>query len=201
MCCNELGDDLYNPARPFYARPRSKPNVMKELVRVFAQIALSRKGPQDLPASYAVLALTVAGYWLIRYIVSLVTPPTAHWQLHLAIEVVFTLIWFAALLRTVGRPERFVQTATAVFGSWVLLTPPWVIAIHFSQTLPQGHALYAPTVIAALALAIWIIRASSYVLKHALELPIAACVLLTLLQTFTGELLMRAATPNPLVTN
>ena len=56
-------------------------------------------------------------------------------------------------------------------------------------------------VLIALAMAIWIIRASSYVLKHALEMPIAACVLLTILQTFTGELLMRAVSPPQLLTN
>ena len=165
---------------------------MKELFGLFAQIALSRKGPQDLPASYLVLALTVAGFWLIRYAVSLVAPPADHWRLHLIVEVAFTLSWYAVLLRAVGRAERFVQTATAIFGSWLVLGPPWIVALHFSQVLPEKHLLYAPMVLIALAMAIWIIRASSYVLKHALEMPIAACVLLTILQTFTGELLMRA---------
>jgi hypothetical protein len=60
-------------------------------------------------------------------------------------------------------------------------------------------ALYAPVVLLALALAIWIIRAGSYVLKHALELPLAGCVLLTILQIFTGELLMRAVSPGSIV--
>ncbi len=70
MCCNERDDDLYNPARPFYARPRSNPNLMKELVQLFGQIAMSRKGPQDLPASGLVLALTVVSYAAVRVIVS-----------------------------------------------------------------------------------------------------------------------------------
>ena len=173
---------------------------MKELFGLFAQIAMSRKGPQDLPASYFVLALTVVGYWVVRYIVSLVTPPSDHWQLHLVVEIAFTLTWYAVLLRAVGKPERFVQTATAVFGTWLLLGPPWVVAIHFSQTLSEKDVLYAPMVILALAVAIWIIRATSYVLKHALEMPIAACVLLTILQTFSGELLMKAVSPAPTVT-
>jgi hypothetical protein len=174
---------------------------MKELFGLFAQIALSRKGPQDLPASYLVLALTVAGYWLIRFAVSTLAPPTPQWRLHLVVEILFALTWYAVLLRTVGRPERFVQTATAIFGAWILLGPPWVIAIHFSQTLPVKHVLYAPMALITLAIAIWIIRASSYVLKHALEMPIAACVLLTILQTFTGELLMRAVSPPQILTN
>ncbi len=170
---------------------------MKELFGLFAQIAISRKGPQDLPASYFLLALTVIGYWVIRYIVSAMMPPAEHWRLHLLVEVVFTLVWYAVLLRAVGKPERFIQTTTAIFGSWVLLQPPWIMAVHFWQELPEQHALYAPLAILALAIAIWIIRAGSYVLKHALELPIIACVILTILQTFTGEMLMRAVTPPP----
>jgi hypothetical protein len=174
---------------------------MKELFAHFAQIALSRKGPQDLPGSWVVLALTVAGYWLIRYIVSLAVPPTEHWRLHLTVEIVFMLVWYAVLLRAVGKPERFLQTASAIFGVWLVLGPPWVIVIHFSQTLPVENVLYAPMVLIALAIVIWIIRAISYVLKHALEMPIAACVLLTILQIFTGELLMRAVTPPQLLNN
>ena len=48
---------------------------MKELFGLFAQIAISRKGPQDLPASYFLLGLTVLGYWVIRYVLSLLMPP------------------------------------------------------------------------------------------------------------------------------
>jgi hypothetical protein len=199
MCCNELDDDLYNPARPFYARPRSKPNVMKELFGLFAQIAVSRKGPQDLPASSVVLVLTVLGYGLSRYVVSALMPPVEQWRLHLLIEILFTLGWYAVLLRTVGKQERFLQTATAIFGYELVLAPVWIVAIYLLQRVKPEDTLYAPVVVLALALAIWIIRAGSYVLKHALEIPLAACVLLTILQIFTGELLMRAISPGPLV--
>jgi len=168
---------------------------MKELFGLFAQIAVSRKGPQDLPASSLVLALTVFGYWFVRYVVSHVLPPTLHWKLHLLVDVVFTLAWYAMLMRTAGRPERFIQTATAFFGFGLLLFPLWTVAIHYSWTLPEKHVLYGPVVILALAIAIWIIRAGSYILKAALELPLAACVLLMILQIFTGDLLMRAVTP------
>jgi len=173
---------------------------MKELFGLFAQIALSRKGPQDLPASSVVLVLTVLGYLLIRFLVSAVMPPTPQWRLHLLIEIGFTLAWYAVLLRTVGKPERFVQTVTAIFGYELVLAPVWIVAIYFSQRVKPEDALYVPVVLLALALAIWIIRAGSYVLKAALELPLAVCVLLTILQIFTGELLMRAVSPAQVVT-
>jgi hypothetical protein len=172
---------------------------MKELFGLFAQIAVSRKGPQDLPASSLVLALTVLGYWLVGYVAGRVLPPTVHWRLHLVIDIVFTLLWYALLLRSARRPERFVQTATAFFGVSSLLLPVWNVAIHYSLVLPKEHALYNPVVFCALAIAIWVIRAGSYILKAALELPFAACVLLMILQIFTGDLLMQAFTPAPLI--
>ena len=172
---------------------------MKELFGLFAQIALSRKGPQDLPASSLVLVLTVLGYLLVRFLVSAAMPPTPQWRLHLLIEIGFTLAWYAVLLRTLGKPERFVQTVTAIFGYELVLAPVWIVAIYLSQHVKPENVLYVPVVMLALALAIWIIRAGSYVLKAALELPIAACVLLTILQIFTGELLMRAVSPAQVV--
>jgi thiol:disulfide interchange protein len=168
---------------------------MKELFALFAQIALSRKGPQDLPASSLVLLLTMAGYALIRYVVSAAMPPTDQWRLHLVIEIGFTLAWYAVLLRTLGKPERFLQTVTAIFGYELVLAPVWIVAIYLSERVKPEDALYVPVVLLALALAIWIIRAGSYVLKAALELPIAVCVVLTILQIFAGELLMRALSP------
>jgi hypothetical protein len=170
---------------------------MKELLALFAQIAVSRKGPQDLPASWLLLVLTVAGYGFIRFVISTVMPPVEQWRAHLLIEIAFTLAWYAVLLRTLGKPERFVQTATAIFGYELVLTPLFVATIYLSRQVAPDDILYVPLALVALALAIWLIRAGSYVLKAALELPIAACVFLTILQIFAGEMLMRALSTAP----
>jgi hypothetical protein len=196
MCCNELGDDLYNRARTFYARPRSNPNLMKELVRLFTQIALSRKGPQDLPASPILLAAAVLGYFIVTYIVSTVLPPIDPWRLHLFVDVGFTLAWYAVLLRAFGKPERFLQTATAMFGYQAVLAPPWIAAINLSRRFPEDALWQFPVAVIGLAIAIWMIRAGSHILKSALELPLAACVLLIILQIFAGQLVLLALTPS-----
>src|SRR5579863_3792893 len=73
---------------------------MQELVRLFAQIALLRKGPQDLPASLALLGATAAVFVIINCAVSLVLPPIpGPWFWQLLIEVLFTYAWYALLLR------------------------------------------------------------------------------------------------------
>ena len=172
---------------------------MMELFRVFSLIALSRNGPQDLPASPILLGLTVVGFYLVNFAVNLVLPSEDSWHLHLVVEVVFTLAWYAVLLRAFGKPERFLQTATAMFGYQLVLAPLSIATLYLSRRFGEDTLLQFPVVVIGLAIAIWIIRAGSYILKAALELPIAACVLLMILQIFTGDLLMRAVTPTSIV--
>jgi hypothetical protein len=144
-----------------------------------------------------VLALTVLGYFLISFVFWSLMPSREPWRLQLLIDIGFSLAWFAVLLRTVGKPERFLQTATAFFGYELLLAPAWIIGITLLQGLKPEDAMYVPLVLIVVGLAIWFIRAASYILKAALELPIIVCVLLTILQTFTATLLVRALAPSP----
>src|SRR5689334_4758094 len=137
---------------------------MIELFRVFSLIAVSRMGPQDLPAAPILLALAVGGYYLVNYALNLVMPMVDAWRLHLLIDVAFTLGWFAVLLRAFGKPERFLQTATAMFGYNLLLSPPAVTAAWLLRSAPDNSFTQGSAAIIGLAMAIWMIRAGSYVL-------------------------------------
>jgi hypothetical protein len=174
---------------------------MTELFRLFAQIALSRKGPQDLPASPLLLALTVAGYFLINYGVNLLMPAVDLWRLHLLVDVAFTLAWYWILLKAFAKPERFLQTATAMFGYQLVLAPLWIAAVYLSRRYNDDAVLQFPAAVIGLAIAIWVIRAGGYILKAALELPMVACVVLIILQILAGQLVLFAMSPmdaNPL---
>jgi hypothetical protein len=174
---------------------------MTELFRLFAQIALSRKGPQDLPASPLLLALTVLGYFLVNYVVNLLMPAVEAWRLHLLVDVGFTLAWYAILLRAFGKPERFLQTATAIFGYQIVIAPLWIAAAYFLRRYTDDAVLQLPAAVIGLALLFWVIRAGGYILKAALELPLIACVVLIILQGLAGQLVLLAMLPtdaNPL---
>src|SRR5262252_1238382 len=106
-----------------YARRARLPKDMSEFIRLYTQIALLRRGPQDLPASRLLLVLTVAGYLAVNFLVSSVLPPGGRWLETLLVATLFTLLWYLLLLRFAGRPERTLQTTTAVFGFQTVLTP------------------------------------------------------------------------------
>jgi len=168
---------------------------MRELLRLFGQIALSRRGPQDLPASPLLLAVTVVCYIAVYFGMGTLLPPVDSWRSQLFVEVAFTLVWYAILLRAFGKPERYLQTTTAMFGYQLVLAPLWIAAIYLSRNFSDDSPLQFPAAIIGLAILIWVIRAGGYVLKAALELPTAACVVLFILQILAGQLVLIAMSP------
>src|SRR5205823_1625596 len=142
---------------------------MKQLIQLFAQIALLRRGPQDLPASTLLLALTVSAYLAVNLVVSSVLPPVKSWPAQVLVDTLFTLAWYVALLKLVGRSERILQTATAVFGLQGLLSPLLIASDWLMLRLGEDALWQVPVACAGLLLIIWLVAASSQIVKAATE--------------------------------
>ena len=168
---------------------------MKELIQLFTQIALLRRGPQDVPASMLLLGMTIVGYFGINFLVSILMPPVKGWPSHLAVDVVFTLLWYVVLLRLTGRSERTLQTTTAVFGFQAVLSPLLVISDGLMLRFAQDATWQLPVALIWLMLVIWVIAANSHVVKAALEWSSAASVFLVILQIIAGQLVLFALFP------
>ena len=169
---------------------------MKELVRLFAQIALMRKGPQDLPASAALLAVTAAGFFIVNCLVSAVLPPIPGlWFGQLVVEVVFTFVWYALLLKILRRSERFLQTTTAVFGYLTVLAPLWITDVWLIRRFADDDTWRLPISMLGLAIVVWMVAANARVLKAALEWGMPACVALVILQYLAEQILLFSLYP------
>jgi hypothetical protein len=169
---------------------------MRDLIRLFWQIALLRRGPQDLPASALLLVLTVIGYLCVNIVIGSVLPPVTRWREGLLVDSLFMLVWYAALLRLLGRPERILQTTTAVFGFQAVMTPllipsDWLMR-HFSGA---DSTWQVPVTCVWLLLLVWLIAANSYIVRAALEWSAASSVALVILQTLASGLLQLALFP------
>jgi len=168
---------------------------MSEYIRLYTQIALLRRGPQDLPASRLLLALTVAGYLGVNLLVSSVLPPGGHWLGPLLVATLFTLLWYLLLLWMVGRPERTLQTTTAVFGFQAVLTPLVGSCGWLVRRVGEDSPWQMPSMCALLLLFAWVIAANGYIVKAALEWSGTSSVALVILQTLAGWLLLSALFP------
>jgi hypothetical protein len=179
---------------------------MKELIQLFTQIALLRRGPQDVPASLLLLGITIIGYFGVNFLVNSLMPPALHgpgvssaaikaWPAHLVVDVVFTLIWYVVLLRLAGRSERTLQTTTAVFGFQAVLSPLVIVSEWLMLRFAQDTTWQLPVALMWLMLLIWVIAVNSHVVKAALEWSSAASVALVILQFLAGQLVLFALFP------
>jgi hypothetical protein len=153
---------------------------MRELVKLYTQIALLRRGPQDLPASALLLACTIVAYLAMNLLMNGLLPPlepaakggeTAlrSWPAQLLLDTIFTYAWYAVLLRVAGRPERTLQTTSAVFGFQIVLAPLLFLSSWLWPRFAQDSALGVPAAIFSTLLPLWIIAANSHIVKAALR--------------------------------
>jgi len=172
------------------AAPVSKD--MKELIRVFAQITLLRRGPQDLPASPLLTVLSIVAYLAVNFVIATALPPGSGWPMQLLIGALFTLLWYIVVLRLVGRPERIPQTVSAVFGLETLLSPPLIVCEWLMRRFGTDTTWQLPIAVVGLLLVIWLIAANAHVVCAALEWSLAASVALVILRIVATELLLIA---------
>ncbi len=169
---------------------------MIALARLYAEIALLKRGPQDVPASMLLLAMTVIGYFTINLLANWALPaPNAPWFPILAIDILFTLGWYAALLSAFRRPERVLQTTTAVFGYRAVLAPLTIGAEWLIRRFGSEQSWQVPLIVGYTAVVVWMIAASSHVLKAALEWSMFQCVGVVVLEFIASGLIVVALVP------
>jgi hypothetical protein len=168
---------------------------MREVIRLFVQIALLRRGPQDLPVSTFLLVVTVIGYSVVVVVISSLLPPANAWSMPLLVYILFTLAWYIGMLRLVGRPERTVQTVTAVFGVQAVVSPPMILSQWLMRRFGEDSDWQLPIAFSGLVLVIWLIAALSQIVKAALEWSTAASVALVILQIAAAQLVAIAVFP------
>jgi hypothetical protein len=96
---------------------------MLQLFRLFLDIALWRKGPQDVPASGVVLGFAIAAYVSVNAAQLLVAAnDVMHYIAGLVIDPLLIAGWIWVVLAIFGRRARFPQTVAAIFGTYAILS-------------------------------------------------------------------------------
>ena len=95
---------------------------VQQFLRICLDIVLWRRGPQDLPVSTLLLAIAVAAYIAVSAVqLALLGETAATWFFFLVIDPLLLAGWVWLVLRLYGHPERFMQAASAVFGTGAVL--------------------------------------------------------------------------------
>ena len=169
--------------------------------RTIRDIVLFRQGPEDLPVSQSLLLFTIAANVLLglAFDSALKRPDFNRVPLAMA-EVAFVVAWYWGLLRLARRPERFLQTATAVFGVSIVILPLYTLAQYLVLGYDKPEDIPAYVMLFGLVIEVWLIAINARILRSATGWPIAGCVAVMLLRTAVWILVVRLLFPEALGT-
>lgn len=163
------------------------------LLKLFLDICLYRKGPQDLPASGFLFRLVLAVYLALG---TLLLAPDVGWPqalLQTATETVMSLTVVAALLYTVNRPQRFLQMAIAWLGTDALISALGIPPLQLLASFGAGELLG----ILWLGLVGWHVAIMAHIVRHALSHPLPIGFVVAILYTVASFQLMAFLFPTP----
>lgn len=153
---------------------------MQALLWFFFELARLRRAPQDLPASSALLALFALG----GVVIGALNGQEIFGGVRAAaganlLDLVLTMVMLFVLLHFKGSAERWLQTATAFIGIGLLAGVTMLLmgALADAFNVPQLATF------TDLLLAIWLHVVLGHVLRHALEIPLMAGVVIVLAYT------------------
>jgi hypothetical protein len=153
---------------------------MQALIWFFFELALLRRGPQDLPVSLVLLLLFALGSIAIgalngQEIFGGLRPAAGANVL----DLLLTMVMLFVLLQLKGTPERWQQTTTAFLGIGLLAGLVMLVIGALSNALNvPGLSVFADVV-----LAIWLHVVLGHVLRHAIDIPLMAGVIIVLAYT------------------
>lgn len=169
---------------------------MLALLRFFIQLARLRRGPQDLPASPALLVLLA----VLSVLVGTVNGAELFGGARAALganllDLFLSMVMLFALLQFKGHVARWQQTASAFLGLGVLAG--LIMMLIKAPAVVLGISGFA--MLADLMIAIWLHIALGNVLRHALGIPLLAGVMIVLSYTVLAFSLIARIFP-PVVT-
>jgi hypothetical protein len=166
-------------------------------LRTLVGITRLKSGPEDLPASVsllvAIIVLATIPDLLMLAIVPL--PAEVNPVLPIVISIGTTLVWSGAILRLAGKPERFLQTLTAVFGIQIILAPALVFSGWFYITYQKDPKLSGPAMLLGAIVGIWMLVIQARILRSATGWQIFLCVMLALAGDLVTQLLINGMFP------
>ncbi len=171
---------------------------MLPILDVFLQIALRRRGPEDLPDSFFLLVATGLVYVIVQGFLAVdvyATPVALALSLVLDLLLLCGCLW--GLLRLASHMARFRQTLTALFGAGALLglcMLPFTAWLQVAAT--PGKPAVGPT-LGLLAVLSWSLVVNGHIFSRALSTPFVAGLAVAVAYFFLNYLVFAQFGPSP----
>jgi hypothetical protein len=145
--------------------------VVRPLTSAFIDIALHRRGPEDLPASEYLFGLALAAYAVVVIVLLGIVSASEADTAWVAAGLVLDLGVIYLLLMLFGRGNQFLQAATALVGTGVFLNLIAIPLHYWDEALAAPPTEMTSPRMLILVLFIWSLDVAGYIVAKALAKP------------------------------
>ena len=140
---------------------------MQQFLKVFLDIVLWRRGPQDLPSSTLLVVLTLAAYEAVNLLqIALMEVSLPEMILYLVVDPLLLMGGLWLVMTLFSRRERWPQTVSAVLGCSALMA----LAISVPMMLLLGPRMAGEPSVAVQLLALGLVIAFILVVGRIIQL-------------------------------
>jgi hypothetical protein len=165
-----------------------------QFLKVFLDIVLWRRGPQDLPASNLLLGLAATAYVVVSIVqLGWLHEPAAAWIVFVVLDPILLTGGTWLLLRLFNRRGRFLQTASAVLGTGALLGAMLFLPMQWLLSALQVAPGSTVAGVAALALVVAFALVTGRILQLATDSNLFTGIALSLTYFLLINLLLSLA--------
>lgn len=140
---------------------------MYQLIQLFFEIAILRKGPQDVPAAPWLLRLILPVYVTVNLLILLLNSDWSTALQQIAVDFLLIAGFSWPLLHFAGKPARFRQTLCALLGTDTVISFFAIPAVASLNTQANELAFFA-----MLVLMVWHWLVTGHIFRHALDRPL-----------------------------
>jgi hypothetical protein len=160
-------------------------SACKVLFLAFFDICRLIKRPQDIPESKNLLTICAVVYGILSILLISLSQPAEKAIFASIIELFLIMIFTLAILQSVGKSSRWIQTVTALIGTGIIISiiafPAYLlIGVGELNDLQTGTAPSIGLMLLA-ALSCWNIAIMAHILRHALEVNFAIALFLAIM--------------------
>jgi len=142
---------------------------MLAYLRLFLDICLWRRDASAVPASASLFVLLATLYWFASAAQAWVAYGARPVVLLASADLALTLVFFRLVLALARRTHRYRQTASALMGTSVMVSPLMLLLLELRETAkgpyPVAFLVWAVTVVTL----IWYLFVVGHILRTALD--------------------------------
>ena len=172
------------------------PAGVLHLTRLYTQIALARRGPEDVPAMPWVLIATWLAYLLLNLLLSALLPAAPDGTLPVILfDSVLLLGCYFLMLKIAGHPARWRQTVTAVLGVQVVCLPAIALATSLFAQHKDDPTWQVPAAVPLMVAGVWLLVINGRILRSATGWTLGQCLGLVFAQGLLSRIIELALLP------